>query len=182
MKLGPLVDLQPCYDRYRPLPPSHMPGATWKESPGEHNDVIYNLGSHILDQVYVLFGLPTRVGCRFSDVRGVGVDEGFAMDLYYPPTTGTASSEFVVTVRASIMSPLPRQLRFLIRGTNGSFVKYGLDPQEAHLKKVGSSMVVSEGYGEEPESSWGELIEARKATEGEVSVKNPDGTEFVTTK
>jgi hypothetical protein len=38
--------------------------------------VIYNLGSHIIDQIYVLFGMPEKVGCRFTDVRKVGVDEG----------------------------------------------------------------------------------------------------------
>lgn len=38
--------------------------------------MIYNLGSHIIDQLYVLFGMPEKVGCRFTDVRKVGVDEG----------------------------------------------------------------------------------------------------------
>ena len=41
--------------------------------------MIYNLGSHIIDQAYVLFGMPEKVGCRFMDVRGVGVDEGVSI-------------------------------------------------------------------------------------------------------
>ena len=71
-----MVDFHSNYDRYRPLPASHVAGATWKEQPGQNNDVIYNLGSHVIDQAYVLFGMPEKVGCRFSDLRGVGVDEG----------------------------------------------------------------------------------------------------------
>lgn len=101
------------------------------------------------------------------------------MDLYYPPTKGTSNSPFVATVKASILSCLPAQQRFQIRGTKGSFVKYGVDPQEAHLKKVGSSTNVRGDYGVETESTWGTLFEARKPADGEESIKNADGTEFV---
>jgi predicted dehydrogenase len=54
----------------------------WKETPGEHNDVIYNLGSHIIDQAYVLFGMPERVGCRVWDQRGLGVDEAVSFSPF----------------------------------------------------------------------------------------------------
>lgn len=37
--------------------------------------MIYNLGSHIIDQAVLLFGMPERVGCRCWDMRGIGVDE-----------------------------------------------------------------------------------------------------------
>ena len=61
-------------------------------------------------------------------------------------------------------------------------MKYGVDPQEAHLKKVGSSTDVKGDWGVEPEAAWGTLHEARQAEEGETGVKNTDGTEFVSTK
>jgi predicted dehydrogenase len=154
--------------------------------PGEHNDVIYNLGSHIIDQAYVLFGMPDRVGCRCWDMRGIGVDEAvssavtctsrwmliawrqFVMDLYYPRPTPT-SPPLIVTLRASILSPLPKQLRFLIKGSKGSFIKYGLDPQEGYLKKLGAGGGVKvDGYGEEPEEDWGTVWVAEEK----------DGAEF----
>jgi scyllo-inositol 2-dehydrogenase (NADP+) len=48
----------------------------WKESPGEHNDAIYNLGSHLIDQALVLFGKPSKVTCRSWPQRGVeGLDD-----------------------------------------------------------------------------------------------------------
>jgi hypothetical protein len=104
------------------------------------------------------------------------------MTLFYPPTPGTASSPFVATVQGSILSCLPAQQRFLIRGTKGSFIKYGVDPQEAHLKKVGNATQVSGDWGVEQPEAWGTLFEARPAAEGEQSSKNADGTEFVTSK
>jgi hypothetical protein len=38
-----------------------LPDATvWKEQqPGSHDDSIYNLGSHLIDQVVILFGQRT---------------------------------------------------------------------------------------------------------------------------
>ena len=96
------------------------------------------------------------------------------MDLFYP--------DFVATVQASILSALPHQQRFLIRGSKGSYFKTGVDPQEANLKKVGSSNQVGDNYGVEPESAWGTLYEAREPQDGEASEKTADGVTFVTTK
>lgn len=80
------------------------------------------------------------------------------------------------------MSCLPSQQRFLIRGTKGSYIKHGVDSQESHLKKVGPATEVKGDYGVEAEEAWGTLFEARKPEQGEKSVKNTDGTEFVLTK
>lgn len=105
----------------------------------------------------------------------------FNMELFYPPQVASSKTPMVVTISGSILSCLPRQLRFRIRGSKGSFIKYGLDPQEANLKLIGGRTDVGEGFGEEKEEMWGELIEARKAEQGEKGVKN-DNVEFVTTK
>jgi predicted dehydrogenase len=37
--------------------------------------VIYALGTHTIDQVVILFGVPERVYARMWDIRGIGVDE-----------------------------------------------------------------------------------------------------------
>ena len=87
------------------------------------------------------------------------------MDLYYPaPRKG--SPPFVVTVRASIVSALPRQQRFLIKGTRGSYIKHGVDPQERQTGEMGRLGRKPEGYGEEAESEWGEVILAEEEKEG----------------
>lgn len=71
-QLGDIVEFQSSYDRYRPLPPQNV---SWKETPGQGNDVIYNLGSHIIDQAYTLFGMPEKLYCRSWDMRGTGLEE-----------------------------------------------------------------------------------------------------------
>ena len=61
----------------------------------------------------------------------------------------------IVNLRASILSPISPQIRFIVKGENGSYVKYGLDPQEDYLKVGKKSR--SDGYGVEPESSYGKI-------------------------
>ena len=45
--------------------------------------------------------------------------------------------------------------RFTLHGSQGSFVKFGIDPQEDAIKAGG--IIGSPGWGEEPESEWGTL-------------------------
>ena len=199
-----MVEFTSSYDRYRPLvsrDPSRA--ATWKEQPEGGNETIYNLGSHIIDQAYVLFGRPEKVGCRVWDQRGTGLAEAvrfpldirslggpdgsgssavilarkhadqpqFVMDLYYPPPSASAPP-FTVTLRASILSAMPKQQRFLIKGTKGSYLKYGVDPQERQTVEMGRLGRKPEGYGMDQKDEWGQLsvaVEEAEATEWETT-------------
>lgn len=142
------------FDRYRPLPADHKPSGAWKETPGQHNEAIYNLGSHVIDQAINLFGVPESVQCRNFDERGTGLDEAFEMTLLYPPQEG-GKGPLAVHLGASILSSVPKHLRYLVKGRDGSFEKFGLDPQEPFLRA--SKKVADEGYGIESEDAWGEL-------------------------
>ncbi|ORY31438.1 oxidoreductase [Naematelia encephala] len=184
-KLGELIEFKSQYDRYRPLPPD-SPRRGWKETPGEGNDVIYNLGSHIIDQAFVLFGKPQKVFARTWDIRGIGLDESFEMDLYYPPSVKSSTAPLVVRLSASILSRQIKQLRFALHGTKGSYTKYGVDPQESFLKKLAAGEPKGEGYGSEPPELWGQLVEDvaggdKGKIEGE-KVTGQDGVEFVVSK
>ena len=98
------------------------------------------------------------------------------MDLYYPRPS---LPDLVVTLRASVLSPLPSQIRFLIKGTTGSFIKYGMDAQFPHLQVLGRTKgMEKEGYGEEPEDIWGTVYEVDQNG----SVKGQDGVKFNVTK
>lgn len=63
-------------------------------------------------------------------------------------------------LRAHILSVRSTQLRFLVRGTKGSYTKYGGDVQESQLKTLSDppTDIHSEWFGREPESLWG-LVE-----------------------
>jgi predicted dehydrogenase len=59
-----------------------------------------------------------------------------------------------VTLKAGMLVRQPTP-RFVLRGTRGSFVKHGLDPQEEALRR--GLAPGGPGWGEEPKERWGRL-------------------------
>jgi len=127
-KLGRVVEFETHFDRYRPDRPT-----TWKWQLGidDGGGPVFDLGSHLIDQVYVLFGMPSAVFAKFMNQRdgtlGGSAPDGFMAMLSY-------DNGLVAIVRVGIMSVEKRQPRFWIRGTKGSYHKAGLDSQEDQLK------------------------------------------------
>jgi scyllo-inositol 2-dehydrogenase (NADP+) len=142
-KLGRVVALESTFDRWRP----HPRLAKWQEDGSTPGGVLTNLGTHLTDQALVLFGLPEAVGAEVTTERdgGAAVDS-FTVRLYHPGRVITLSSNYLAA------QPRPR---FRVRGTQGNFVKWGLDPQEARLNETGR--VVEPNWGLEPASTWGTL-------------------------
>jgi hypothetical protein len=61
-----------------------------------------------------------------------------------------------VILRAHILSARSPQLRYKVRGTKGTFVKYGLDTQEAQLGALPEpNGIYADDFGAEPEDIWG---------------------------
>jgi scyllo-inositol 2-dehydrogenase (NADP+) len=141
--LGRLVEYESHFDRYRNEP---RPGA-WREAEGPGSGVLYDLGSHLIDHALVLFGLPDEISADVRTQREFAkAVDGFDVRLRYEGLR--------VTLKASMLAREPGP-RFVLHGTEGSFVKHGLDPQEDALK-LGQSPA-SEGWGEETEERWGVL-------------------------
>lgn len=67
-------------------------------------------------------------------------------------------------LRAHILSAKSKQLRFVVRGTKGTYTKYGIDPQEDTLRALASpaSILSDVQYGIEPENIWGNLETVRE--------------------
>lgn len=137
-RLGRVTEVESHFDRHRPDPPKSA-DATWKSrdtSSEAANGAIYDLGTHLIDQLVVALGIPARVtgflyNQRIYQEQGTGEGAGgdsFTVMLHY-------KDGLVATAKALVVSPLQKQLRFAVRGTKGSFVKYGLDPQEDQLKE-----------------------------------------------
>lgn len=141
-KLGRLVEYEAHFDRYR----NYIQENTWKEESGE-GSTLYNLGSHLIDQALVLFGKPEHV---YADVRilrtGGKVDDAFTVLLGYPEVKVTLKAGYLVRE-----SPP----RFQLQGTEGSFLKSGIDPQEEALKR--GELPSGADWGREAESEWGLL-------------------------
>jgi len=141
--LGRLAEFHSRYDRFRP---SVRPDA-WREQSVPGSGLLFDLGSHLIDQAIVLFGQPTGISAdlRMQRDRAVAIDN-FEVQLQY--------ANLKVTLHAGSLVCEPRP-RFLLCGTAGTYQKFGLDPQEEALKQGG--IPGKPGWGEEPESAWGTI-------------------------
>lgn len=141
--VGKLVEFEAHYDRFR----NYIEPNTWKEEKASGTGILYNLGSHMLDQVLVLFGMPREVDARVGIQRPSGqVDDYYDIRLHY--------SGFHVIVKSSYLVR-EQGPRYILHGTEGSFTKYGSDLQEQALKDGG--IPGSPGWAVENKESWGKL-------------------------
>ncbi|KAG5341853.1 hypothetical protein C0989_007678 [Termitomyces sp. Mn162] len=162
--LGALVEFESHFDRYRKV----LKG-TWKDDPLPAAGQTYDLGSHLIDQALTLFGRPERLTAFIQNIRGIGSPEvddcvSYICDFRKKgyQTVGdyfrTRPYPFTAILRGHILSIRSSQLRYIVRGTQGTYVKYGVDIQEEQLKVIPSPGAVREdAYGKEPESIWGTL-------------------------
>jgi len=145
--LGELVEFEAHYDRYRP---ALKEGNVWRERDEPGSGILYDLGSHMIDQALQLFGRPSAVAADIRKQRSSdAADDYFDVDLRYADRPA-----FKVTLKAGCVV---RKLgpRYVVHGVNGSFVKHGIDVQEDQLKTHGNPGMV--GWGVEPEADWGVL-------------------------
>ncbi|PAV20804.1 hypothetical protein PNOK_0343100 [Pyrrhoderma noxium] len=153
--LGDLVEFESHFDRYR----MSVKG-TWKDENLPGAGQLFDLGTHLLDQIVSIFGRPGSVTGFVENIRGVGhpeVDDTFSVILRYP-TSESRKYPLNVLARAHIVSARNPQLRYVIRGTKGTLIKYGLDVQEDQLKAIVTPQdIFAEDFGKEPESTWAEL-------------------------
>jgi scyllo-inositol 2-dehydrogenase (NADP+) len=141
--LGRVTTFESHFDRFRR---ELRPGA-WREQALPGSGLWFDLGAHLLDQALVLFGRPQAIAADIRIERaGSAADDAFDVALHYP--------HMRALVRASMLAASPGPT-FAVHGTNGSFIKYGLDPQEAALK---SGRTPDEsGWDREPAELYGQL-------------------------
>ncbi|MGC2197108.1 MAG: oxidoreductase [Terriglobales bacterium] len=144
-RVGRLVEYESRFDRFRPA----LKSGAWREQAIPGSGVLFDLGSHLIDQAVVLFGRPQGI---YTDSRsqreGAVADDSFEVRLEYPALK--------VTLKAGslVCEPSPR---FVLYGTQGSYLKFGLDPQEEALKDGG--LPTQPNWGEEPSAAWGTVTQ-----------------------
>lgn len=145
-ELGDVWRFESRFERWRP-----QPKGGWRESgdPAEIGGLLYDLGSHLVDQALVLFGPVTSVYAE-SDIRrsGASVDDDTFIALTHASGVRT---QLYATATTAQLGP-----RFRVLGSQAGYVKYGLDPQEAALRD-GERPAEGKDWGLEPESLWGRV-------------------------
>lgn len=146
--LGAVAEYEARFDRFRPEPKANA----WRERadhPGA--GVLFDLGPHVIDQALVLFGEPQSItASAFCQRKSSQVDDAFDVCLDYPWMKAELRGRILA------YSPGPH---FLIHGTKGTFVKYGMDPQEEILRseKYPRGKDWGPDWGVEKEELWGTL-------------------------
>ncbi len=144
--LGRVVTFESHFDRFRP---ERKPNA-WREEELPGSGVWFDIGPHLFDQALLLFGIPDAIGADIRVEREVAVvDDAFDVTLHY------------ANVRALLRSSMlarPVGPTWIVHGTNGTFIKYGMDPQEGALKE-GRTPAEPE-WDAEPAELYGKLVTA----------------------
>tara|TARA_R110000868_G_scaffold1650_4_gene13351 strand:+ start:11720 stop:12763 length:1044 start_codon:yes stop_codon:yes gene_type:complete len=120
--LGKIVEAEIHYDRYDP----GLSYKVHKETPTAAVGCLYDLGSHLIDQALVLFGMPNAIYADLDTFRpNSKVEDYFDVKLIYSTHRVTLKSSYYVR------EILPGNI---LHGTKGSFIKSKADVQEAALQ------------------------------------------------
>ena len=141
--LGDIKYYEAHFDRYSP---ALKPGA-WRDLDIPGGGILYDLGSHLIDQAVCLFGMPDIVSAELKAEREASmVDDYFRLELIYPDKSALLTAGMMVKEKGP---------RFIVDGTGGSFSKWGIDPQESSLKE--GNMPVGEEWGKDDPKYFGTL-------------------------
>jgi predicted dehydrogenase len=161
--LGKIAEYESHFDRFR----NFIKEGAWRESGEEGSGILYDLGSHLIDQTLVLFGKPKSV---FADLRiqrphGKAVDY-FEILLDYGYMKATLKSGMLVKEEPA---------RFILRGVKGTYIKTGMDPQEDTLRNRAG--LAEENYGIEEEDRWG-IFYSEDGSAQKIKTERGDYREF----
>jgi predicted dehydrogenase len=136
--LGNIEEYEAHFDRYKP----EINPFAWRDFPEPGAGILYDLGSHLIDQALCLFGKPTSILADIQSQRERSeVDDYFRLHLNY---------KRLLTAGMLVEDPGPR---YVIHGVLGSYVKFGIDPQEKALQE--GQMPEGDDWGAENLENWG---------------------------
>jgi predicted dehydrogenase len=141
-ELGEITRFESSFERWRP---EVKPGSYAEEDPAA-GGVLFDLGTHLVDQALQLFG---RVRSVFGEVdsrrAGTRADDDVFVALTHE---SGVRSHLWMSAAATQSAP-----RFRVLGMRAGYLKYGLDVQEDAL--VRGEVPGGADWGREPEQAWG---------------------------
>ncbi|MCD4730132.1 MAG: Gfo/Idh/MocA family oxidoreductase [Bacteroidales bacterium] len=139
--LGNIEEYEAHFDRYKP----EINPYAWRDFPEPGAGILYDLGSHLIDQALCLFGKPISILADIQSQRKESeVDDYFRLQMKY------RSLNVILTAGMLVEE---REPRFVIHGVLGSFVKFDIDPQEEALQE--GQMPEGDAWGAENPENWG---------------------------
>ena len=108
------MEFETHFDRHRPEASSRG----WKAEQLPGGGAVYDLGTHLIDQVVVIYGMPKKITGFIGSQRAnneYGYEDSCTVLLHY--------DGMLATIKAAVVSPEIEQLRFWIRGEKGSYKK-----------------------------------------------------------
>lgn len=145
-QLGKIIEVHIRFDRYKmELGPKEFKENSQYASSG----VAYDLGPHVLDQAFSIFGKPIKnIKTTAINRPESQVPDFFNFHLLYPDNL-----QVFLTGNLLVADPQPA---FVVHGTKGTFTKKMVDVQEQQL--IDGMLPTAPGYGIEPEGSEGKLV------------------------
>ena len=146
-RCGRTVNYESYYDRWVP---EVAPG--WREDNRPGAGVMYDLGVHLLDQTFALFGRPQAVTATIRVLRvGGKADDYFHLVLDYGDWQAVLGANMLAA------SPGPRHK---LSGTKGAYVKYGVDYQAIMLND--GLRPGDDGWGEDKPEEYGQFSDGAR--------------------
>ena len=158
--VGRLVEYESRFDRFR----NYLKKDAWKEEDLPGSGILYDLSPHLIDQALQLFGKPEKLFAEIRNQRGGDADDWFEIRLYYDGC--------IATLKAGMLVP-DLTPRFVLRGTEGAYTKYGFDPQESALAEGKDPH--QPGWGHESEENYGLLTTSDGERDHKVRVPTAPG-------
>ena len=141
-RLGDIQYAALIWDRFRP-----ELAQGWREQSHDPWGALMNLGPHLVDQALLLFGRPDAIAGDIAIQRhDARSPDYFALTLHY------GAARVLLSVSTLVVDPRPR---FALHGSQGSFVKHGIDPQESSLRA--GVTYGTPGFGADSEERYGVL-------------------------
>lgn len=166
-KLGELRYLESRFDKYRP-----RVWGRWREQDRPGAGLVYDLGSHLIDQALNLLGKPEKIFAKVLEQR-----DGAQANDYYDIQLAYNNNDTLVRLRGSSLARVT-PYRFYVEGTQGAFIKKEQDVQE---KQMGQNMSpYADEWGVDSPENYGQWL--RMPPDGNIQNKEHDEPVIVTTE
>lgn len=142
-RLGAIYSYHARWDRFRPRVTDF-----WRDRDAANHGVLYDLGTHLIDQALMLFGTPDWLFANVYTQRENGsTTDGFEILCGKGPLRISIGVNYLTADGG---------YRYRVNGSRASFLKPGLDQQEPQLR--GGMEPNDALFGTEPPEQWGTLV------------------------